>query len=72
MLLSSIGAILVIILLFYCIWRQFFNYEEFTHRIFPYAYKIGNSQNVIGTFSPRDRVRSHIAVYGHSDKCFPI
>jgi hypothetical protein len=57
-----------IVFLFYAIWRQFFNYEEFIHRIFPY-YK-AQSQNVYGVFHAQQPPKRRIIFAAHYDSSF--
>ncbi len=50
------------------IWKQFFGYEEWTPKIFPY--KQGTSQNVIGVIKPSGEVKKRVIFGGHLDSAF--
>jgi hypothetical protein len=70
LLVTSLIALIIVIFIFYCIWCQFFNYEELVHRIFP-VYKEGESQNVWGVFSPASgTVQKRVVFAAHYDSSF--
>jgi hypothetical protein len=65
---TTIIASGVMIFLMYCVWRQFFNYEEFVHRFIPY--KEGTSQNVYGIFPASETPKKRIIFAAHYDSSF--
>lgn len=69
MITMSILALSVMIFIFYAVWRQFLNYEEYIHRILPVYQKV-TSQNVIGTFSPTTTVKKRVIFAAHYDSVY--
>jgi hypothetical protein len=66
MIITSIFAIGLMIFLFYAIWRQFFNYEEYIHRVLPVYEKV-TSQNVVSIFTPTSTVKKRVVFAAHYD-----
>ncbi len=52
----------------FCLYKQFLKYEEWTPKFLPY--KQGHSQNVVGTFKPREEVKRRVIFSGHIDSAF--
>ncbi len=52
----------------FCLYKQFLKYEEWTPKFLPY--KQEHSQNVVGTFKPREEVKKRVIFSGHIDSAF--
>ncbi len=59
----GIGGFIILI-----IWKQFFGYEEWTPKIFPY--KQGTSQDIVGVIKPSGEVKKRVIFAGHLDSAF--
>jgi aminopeptidase YwaD len=59
----NIIALILQIIAFYLMWKEFFNYEEYYDKLF----KTETSQNVIGKIKPKEEVKNIIIFSGHID-----
>jgi len=69
MIILSLVSLGIMIFIFYAVWRQFLNYEEFIHRFLPVYQKV-TSQNVLGTFSPTSAVQKRVIFAAHYDSVY--